>query len=90
MRTALLLIAEISTKNLFTIPASADTTLKSQWIHFIYYNNVPATLDDALYVCGDHFSLDCFPNLGRYKFFTWIKRRFNPSWLNNNSALCKS
>lgn len=74
MLTALLLIAEINTKNLFTIPALADTTLKSQWIHFIYYYNVPDTLDATLYVCGNHFYLDCFDNLGRYKFFTWIKR----------------
>ena len=40
---------------------------KRQWLHFIFNDNVLAAGHVSLYVCTNHFSLDCFRNEGQYK-----------------------
>ena len=40
---------------------------KTQWLHFIFNNNVSSMLPVSLYVCANHFRSDCFSNEGQYK-----------------------
>lgn len=54
-------------QNLFTIPISANAAVRDQWLNFIYNNSIPAVLPSTMYVCGNHFSLDCFANIGQYR-----------------------
>ncbi|XP_026161577.1 uncharacterized protein LOC113129729 isoform X2 [Mastacembelus armatus] len=49
-------------RSLFSVPSSQDT--KAQWITFIYSGQVPAKLPKVLYVCGNHFTSNCFENEG--------------------------
>ncbi|KAM9770635.1 activating transcription factor 7-interacting protein 1 isoform 2-T2 [Menidia menidia] len=51
-------------KALHTIPVSEE--LRAQWINFIYNGNVPARVGKKLLVCANHFTGDCFRNLGQY------------------------
>ncbi|XP_060797953.1 uncharacterized protein LOC132899921 isoform X2 [Neoarius graeffei] len=42
-------------------------TLKTQWLNFIYFNNMPSSLPKTVYVCRKHFPEECFHNLGQYR-----------------------
>ena len=50
---------------LYAVPATE--VQKRQWLRFIFNDNVSATLPVSLYVCANHFTLDCFSNEGQYK-----------------------
>uniref|UniRef100_A0A8P4G5H1 THAP-type domain-containing protein n=1 Tax=Dicentrarchus labrax TaxID=13489 RepID=A0A8P4G5H1_DICLA len=51
-------------KSVHTIPVSEE--IRVQWINFIYNGNVPARVGKKLLVCANHFTSDCFKNLGQY------------------------
>ena len=52
-------------KSLFLVPSSEP--LKNQWVDFSLAGNTPTQLPKVLYVCGKHFTDDCFLNLGQYR-----------------------
>ena len=52
-------------KSLYSVPTTEEQ--KSQWLLFIFNDNVPATVRVSLYVCANHFRSDCFSNEGQYK-----------------------
>ncbi|XP_045900759.1 uncharacterized protein LOC123968204 isoform X1 [Micropterus dolomieu] len=37
------------------------------WINFIFNGDVPSTTTRFLYVCANHFTPDCFVNVGQYE-----------------------
>ena len=51
---------------LCSVPATEQQ--KWQWLRLIFFNDsVPAAVCVSLYVCANHFTLDCFGNEGQYK-----------------------
>ena len=52
-------------KCLYSVPATEQQ--KRQWLHFIFYNNVPDAVCVSLYVSANHFTSDCFSNKGQHK-----------------------
>ena len=50
---------------LYSVPATEQQ--KTQWLHFIFNDSVPASVHVSLYVCANHFTSDCFSNEGQYK-----------------------
>nr|XP_057945563.1 uncharacterized protein LOC131139718 [Doryrhamphus excisus] len=51
-------------RSLHRVPNTKD--VRAKWIHFIYDGNVPASFGKSLFVCANHFTADCFSNLGQY------------------------
>ena len=54
-------------KTEFLQAVQATEQQKRQWSHFIFNDNVPATVRINLFVCANHFTSDCFGNEGQYK-----------------------
>ncbi|XP_059389292.1 uncharacterized protein LOC132122840 isoform X2 [Carassius carassius] len=52
-------------RSIFLVPSSEP--VKKQWVHFIFSGNAPTQLPKVMYVCGKHFTSDCFLNLGQYR-----------------------
>ncbi|XP_026148995.1 uncharacterized protein LOC113122143 [Mastacembelus armatus] len=52
-------------KIMYLIPSTED--VKAQWLSFIYSGNVPTDTPKILHACANHFSVDCFLNVGQYK-----------------------
>lgn len=50
--------------SLYRLPATEDITAK--WIDFIYHGNIPPSVSKSVVVCTNHFTSDCFSNLGQY------------------------
>lgn len=44
-----------------------DAAVRTLWINLVFNSNVPATLSVTFYICGNHFSADCFVNFDQYK-----------------------
>ncbi|XP_031418465.1 uncharacterized protein LOC105908557 isoform X2 [Clupea harengus] len=51
-------------RSIHHVPASEET--KAKWMDFIFEGNVPERIGKILFVCANHFELDCFTNLGQY------------------------
>src|SRR4029434_1583563 len=51
-------------RSVHNLPASEQTRVK--WIEFIFNCNDPERIGNTLVLCGSHFELDCFTNLGQY------------------------
>src|SRR4029434_4428799 len=51
-------------RSIHHVPASEET--RAKWIDFIFEGNVPERIGKILFVCANHFELDCFANLGEY------------------------
>src|SRR4029434_140618 len=51
-------------RSIHHVPASEET--RAKWIDFIFEGNVPERIGKILFVCANHFELDCFTNLGQY------------------------
>ena len=52
-------------KCLYSVPATEQQ--KTQWLHFIFNDKVPAMVPVSLYVCANHFTSDCVSNKGQYR-----------------------
>ncbi|KAM8755816.1 uncharacterized protein AB9X84_009227 [Acanthopagrus schlegelii] len=52
-------------KCLYAVPAAQEQ--KTQWLRFIYNEDVVGAVRVGLYVCANHFTSDCFSNEGQYK-----------------------
>ncbi|XP_054626249.1 uncharacterized protein LOC129178248 isoform X3 [Dunckerocampus dactyliophorus] len=50
--------------SLYRLPNTKD--IRAKWIRFIYGGNVPASTGKSLFVCANHFTSDCFLNLGQF------------------------
>src|SRR4029434_10184201 len=51
-------------RSIHHVPASEETRVK--WMDFIFEGNVPERIGKILFVCANHYELDCFTNLGQY------------------------
>ncbi|XP_001921592.2 uncharacterized protein [Danio rerio] len=51
-------------KSLHRLPANEQQRLK--WLSFIFEDKVPENVPKLLYVCANHFSVDCLENAGQY------------------------
>ncbi|XP_031431312.1 uncharacterized protein LOC116222179 isoform X2 [Clupea harengus] len=51
-------------RSIQNVPASEET--RAKWMDFIFECNVPERIGKILFVCANHFELDCFANLGQY------------------------
>src|SRR4029434_7293798 len=51
-------------RSIHLLPISQGT--RAKWIDFIFEGNVPERIGKILFVCANHFELDCFANLGEY------------------------
>ena len=64
MQIALLLVVKINI-NAYLVPATEQQ--KRQCLHFNFNDNMLAAVRVSLYVCANHFTLDCFHYEGQYK-----------------------
>lgn len=51
-------------KSLHLLPAQESR--RTAWVHFIFDGHIPAKVGKNLTVCANHFTADCFENLGQY------------------------
>ncbi|KAK7898511.1 hypothetical protein WMY93_019364 [Mugilogobius chulae] len=49
---------------LHRVPATEP--LRSEWIHFIFRGNLPFHVGKTLFVCSNHFEVECFCNFRQY------------------------
>ena len=51
--------------SLHRLPTKED--IRAKWLNFIFQGNVPASVSKRVFVCANHFTLNCFGNQGQYK-----------------------
>ena len=52
-------------KSFHSLPTKGNR--RTAWLDFIFDGHVPATIGKNLVVCANHFTEDCFENLGQYR-----------------------